>query len=542
MKKAKYLLKWHYTGQDHFKRAYQIMKKKFRKEERKARELRDLIAAEKLGEIHANDKIKFWQKCKIKTKNPDTLHVPVQEAATYFKNFFSKTKDDEIDRKEEEILLYLEKINTQFSIEVMRPRLERIIKELPNNKSIGYQKISNEMIKYSDNVELLALLLEKMVNEGKTPHLLNIGLITPILKDKNECHFDIRNSRPITISDCIPNIFEKYVMDEITSKLSDTPCQFGFKSYSSCMHANYMLKEIIMYYKLQQKPVYACAIDLKKAFDKMSRTLLFAQMKEEINSAWWKYLYNYYKSSYGIVSLNNQRSNVFKIEDGVKQGGPLSPRLFSRYIQPLAARILGKGLICQKEESEVGLIFYADDIIIMCESLSKLELALMIVEDFCKEQKITINGSKSQLIKFNGNKEPAYITINETRILNVPQIKYLGVIIDEKVKVNAHLEDRKAKATNAMYIISQWGAYKDTQNVKMRMQLYKTYVRPVLLYGLELFNMETQLDKITRFEALLIKRLLGINKYTHTKQLLSALPMETMEITIWKRKWVHLIT
>lgn len=44
-------------------------------------------------------------------------------------------------------------------------------------------------------------------------------------------------------------------------------------------------------------------------------------------------LNNYYVESYALVTNNGQISNMFKTSIWVKQGGPLSPRLFAEYVE-----------------------------------------------------------------------------------------------------------------------------------------------------------------------------------------------------------------
>ncbi len=97
-------------------------------------------------------------------------------------------------------------------------------------------------------------------------------------------------------------------------------------------------------------------------------------------------LKNYYNISKAIVDLNNCKSDVFKTTIGVKQGGSLSPRLFSIYVEDLIV-LLRKSkygmnyeydqLISSKGNKKLTIkrkiecLFYADDIIIMASIKNK---------------------------------------------------------------------------------------------------------------------------------------------------------------------------
>jgi hypothetical protein len=121
----------------------------------------------------------------------------------------SKIEAYEIKLKQE---IQIEKISIDQVI------IQQIIKELPNGKSIGFTEISNEMIKNASQPEIVSIittLLKEIVKSGEIPYFFNVGKILPLVKnDKENCQ-DMNNIRPITVSDVLANIFEKYVDDHI---------------------------------------------------------------------------------------------------------------------------------------------------------------------------------------------------------------------------------------------------------------------------------------------------------------------------------------
>ncbi len=51
----------------------------------------------------------------------------------------------------------------------------------------------------------------------------------------------------------------------------------------------------------------------------------------------WMILYRYYWESIAFVHMDGENlSEIFTTTNGVKQGGPLSPRLFAIYIEDLS--------------------------------------------------------------------------------------------------------------------------------------------------------------------------------------------------------------
>ena len=67
-----------------------------------------------------------------------------------------------------------------------------------------------------------------------------------------------------------------------------------------------------------------------------------------------------------------QRSDSFRCLNGVKQGGVLSPVLFTIYIDELLKKLKMSGAGCYIEDTFVGALGYADDITLISPSIRGL--------------------------------------------------------------------------------------------------------------------------------------------------------------------------
>ncbi|CAF0759118.1 unnamed protein product, partial [Brachionus calyciflorus] len=101
----------------------------------------------------------------------------------------------------------------------------------------------------------------------------------PLVKNPKNSTSDLNNLRPVSVSDCIKNLYERIILNRIEKSHLDHEKQFGFKKKSSCQHATFVVKQAIKYFKQKNKLLYLCAIDASKAFDKVNREALRNKMK-----------------------------------------------------------------------------------------------------------------------------------------------------------------------------------------------------------------------------------------------------------------------
>lgn len=82
----------------------------------------------------------------------------------------------------------------------------------------------------------------------------------------------------------------------------------------------------------------------------------------------WRILKIYYHDSITFVDSKGKKLNTFKTNIGVKKGGPLSPKIFSMYIEDLIIEFEKEDLIFKIDDINTGVVFFTDDIIILCKS------------------------------------------------------------------------------------------------------------------------------------------------------------------------------
>jgi len=84
-------------------------------------------------------------------------------------------------------------------------------------------------------------------------------------------------------------------------------------------------------------------------------------------------------------------SSNFTIFAGVRQGGLLSPLLFSVYMDVLINRLRQSSLGCKLMQQYFGCILYADDILLMSHSINTMRMMLIICQQFALDFDVKFN-------------------------------------------------------------------------------------------------------------------------------------------------------
>ena len=101
------------------------------------------------------------------------------------------------------------------------------------------------------------------------------------------------------------------------------------------------------------------------------------------------------------VRWDGSFSDHFCVSNGVRQGGVLSPILFTIYVDDLLEDLSKLGVGCYWDSLFAGSVCYADDLVLLAPSPSALRIMLRCCEDFATNHSLRFNPSKTQLIRFS---------------------------------------------------------------------------------------------------------------------------------------------
>ena len=179
--------------------------------------------------------------------------------------------------------------------------------------------------------------------------------------------------------------------------------------------------------------------------------------------------------------------------------------------------------ICLNDHVPINALMYADDLILLSESPEGLQKQIDKLSKYCDDWKLNINLKKTKTMVFNrgNNLIKSVFTINKVVLENVKSMKYLGFTINAKnCSFLPTLDDLTIKAKRAIYALNS--KIKLTRfPIKLALKLFDTLIKPILLYGAEVWGPYTDFDyikwessKIEMTHTQFLKRALGCNFHT----------------------------
>jgi hypothetical protein len=275
--------------------------------------------------------------------------------------------------------------------------------KLKRGKNDGCDSLSSEHFIFA-GFELsvhISMLLTALFSHGYVPDELCLSTVIPIPKDKRGDMSDSSNYRGIALSSIICKIIDLIILSRYNDLLMSSELQFGFKPKRSTGMCTMLLKEVVSYYTSHASSVYCTFLDASKAFDRVNYTKLFTSLFDrQLPPTIIRFLLHMYTGHKTRVSWNKVYSDLFAISNGVRQGGILSPILFCVYINDLLVRLQKSNKGCFVGSMFVGVLAYADDIVILAPTPSSMRSLLKICDSFASEFDVKFNSIKSKCLLF----------------------------------------------------------------------------------------------------------------------------------------------
>ena len=186
----------------------------------------------------------------------------------------------------------------------------------------------------------------------------------------------------------------------------------------------FTLRSTIDYFVNNNSTINICSLDVAKAFDTINHYRLYYQIhgkavtSKHIALVKIMLLFNFYKLSSGVVSWKGRLSKPYQIYAGVRQGESLSPVIYSFYVNSVIDVLLESNLGCYIGHTFLGITMYADDLLLISGSVSKLKKMVDICMNESCQLDLQINANKSKCLQIGQchKNVPELISINGVQI------------------------------------------------------------------------------------------------------------------------------
>jgi len=266
-----------------------------------------------------------------------------------------------------------------------------------------------------------------MLKHGFSNDAITNTTIKPIIKDKMKLSNDSDNYRAIAPNGSFAKILDYIIIASFPDVFRSSDQQFAYKSKSSTTMCTFMVIETIQYYRKNGSDVYVTLLDCSKAldlvrFDKLFKLLLYKSMCPLVI----RLLINMYLNAMYCISCKDAISENFSVNNGVKQGGVMSPLLFTLYTDPLIEDLIISNFGCYMGDKCASVFVYADDIILLSPTKYAMQKLLDKCATYADEFDLIFNPLKCKTILFSDNLELSSLYIENAPMSMGETEKHLG--------------------------------------------------------------------------------------------------------------------
>ena len=153
---------------------------------------------------------------------------------------------------------------------------------------------------------------------------------------------------------------------------------------------------------------------------------------------------------------------------------------------------------------------------------------------------LKVNVDKCKLLRINSRNNDV-VELNGRGIEDVDRFVYLGATVSKEGGGTEDIHNRVVKARGVLLRLTKiWSSHSISRRTKVR--LYKTLVKPVLIYGCETWKMnKCDENKIDVFQSRFLRRIFKIRRQERitctNKEVLKMAEIEKLREDLRRRRW-----
>lgn len=420
--------------------------------------------------------------------------------------------------------------------------LQSITKKMKNCKAPGMDKVHNSLVKKLPPVGffLLGIIINASLKMNYFPTKWKHAKVVPI-KKPGKPSSSPNSYRPISLLSSFSKLLERVILIRLQKHLDERNViphqQHGFQRGKSTSTLLVQLISKIKTALASGTSTGMILLDVEKAFDRVWHTgLLYKLICANTPHYLVKMTASFLENRTFHVEVNGFKSSNIQIKYGVPQGAVCSPTLYNIYTADLP------------KEAKCDATLFADDTAFTVSSRfakhieKELQVAFKRVKGYFGRWKILINDSKTQAIYFT-KRRTKQIPIGPLRLLdsNVewePSVKYLGVVLDPRLTLRAHMQYVANKAHKAIRILYSMLSRRSNLDARNKQILYKVGIRPIMTYAAPVINQsaKSNLNRLQVVQNKCLRMILDSEPGTSNIQLHEEVVIE------WVKEFVQRLT
>ena len=384
------------------------------------------------------------------------------------------------------------------------------VDSLKLRKAPGPDLITNELLKVSRDIisPVLTSLFNSCLTCEQVPDVWRKALVKTLYKGSGSRE-DPNNYRGITLQNVLykvlTSIVNRRVIQHVDDLLPDQ--QYGFRRGRSTHQAIHILTDKIKSTLAGKERLYAVFVDFKKAFPSVDRALLIPKLSNVgVKGRLLGLIASCLSYNKLVISDGLRQTDEIVQHRGLPEGDTLAPTEYLIFASDLADTL--------SAVADVDFLMFADDLVIYSKNRQQVQRALDVLADWCRQNKITVNKSKTLAMKFRkGGRlcSDDILNFDGERLAFTNEYTYLGVTLQTTMQsFTKHVKAKKKKALSGISALK----HLPQTSLKTAKKIFNMKIRPIVEYslrGIAQFLTVANLHELDKVKSAFFKKALGLH-------------------------------